>query len=286
MLRDRSRTFTLLLVARDIRHDLPCVDVVGLNRLGNLSTLQNLQRAWPQVRLHSDHALDQTFQIARVDAWWVFEHALDDSFVEVVHVLGPERRMQSKCLIEHTAQAPDVTLAVVRFVVPDLRAGVIRSSRLCVEKASFGHFRDVHVAQSSSAIALQEQVRRLDIPVEHLEVMELLEAANGSYCDSPYLLLVELLLVLLELGDLLEQVTVVGEVHHDEQVRLLVNEGLLVPDDARVLDRCENAHFIECVLPFLRRKRLEGDLFQRVNFLVRFPANFEHLTERATPELF
>ena len=69
--------------------------VVLLDSLGNFSTLQYLIRTGSQFRLYGDHAFDKPFQITRVNRGWIVEYAFYDLLVQVVHVLGSERRLQS-----------------------------------------------------------------------------------------------------------------------------------------------------------------------------------------------
>lgn len=54
-----------------------------------------------------------------------------DSSEELIHVLGLEGWPQCKHLVDYAAERPDVRLEIVGLVSPDLRRGVVRSSRLC-----------------------------------------------------------------------------------------------------------------------------------------------------------
>lgn len=123
--------------------------------------------------------------------------------------------MQSKSFIKDTPKRPNVTLAVVRLIIPNFRTSIIGSSRLRIKEACFGHFGNIHVAKASRAIFIEEKISGLDISVEHFQVVEFFESTHSSYRDAPDLLFSELVVVLFELRDFLKKVSVVSEVHHD-----------------------------------------------------------------------
>ena len=52
--------------------------------------------------------------------------------------------------------------------------------------------------------------------MEYLQLVEFFQPAYRPNRDPPYLLLVKLLLAFLKLGNLLEQITIVSEIHNDE----------------------------------------------------------------------
>ena len=150
-----------------ILHYFTCIDIVELYRFCNFSTLQDLQCTWPEVWLYCDHTLYQTFQITRVNAWRVIKDSFYDSFVQFIHICCSEGWMQGQCLIKYTTQTPYVALAIVWLIVPDLGTSIVRRSSLSIQKASFGHLWNIHVAKSCASVIFQEQVGRLDITMKH-----------------------------------------------------------------------------------------------------------------------
>jgi len=78
--------------------------------------------------------------------------------------------------------------------------------------------------------------------------MQLFKATDSSYSYSPDLLFTELLLAFLKLCNFLKQVTIIGEVHHNEKVSLFINKSFFVSDNARVLYRCKYTNLIQCIL--------------------------------------
>ena len=102
--------------------------------------------------------------------------------------------MQRQRLVQHAPQTPDVALAVVWLVVPDLGTSIVGCSRLRVEEASLGHFGNVHVTEAGATITFQEDISRFYITMEHLQVMQFLETTDGADHDLPDLFLSELVL--------------------------------------------------------------------------------------------
>ena len=52
-----------------------------------------------------------------------------------------------------------------------------------------------------------------------------------------------------------------------------------------MLNRGQNANFIESILAFFDGERVQRNLLESVNLRVCLPAHFEHLAERSTSEL-
>ena len=113
-------------------HDLADVQLEEFDRFCNLATLQYLFCGGTEVRLDRDHALNQAFQIARINVWWLLEDAPDNTFVQVCHVCRAEWRMERQRLVQDAAKRPDITLTVIRLVIPDLRTSIIGSACLGV----------------------------------------------------------------------------------------------------------------------------------------------------------
>lgn len=152
-------------------HNVTHFQIVVLDGFANFSALEDLRGTRPQVWLHCKHAFDHPFQVSRVRSRWVFICTLHNPFVEIVHVCSPERRNQGQGLVQDAAKRPDITLAIVRLVIPDLRTSIVWSARLCIQEACLCYFGDIHIAKTSSAILFKKEISRFDVSVEHFQVV-------------------------------------------------------------------------------------------------------------------
>jgi hypothetical protein len=59
-------------------------------------------------------------------------NALEHLLIETFHISGSKRGLQAAHFVENAAKGPDVALAVVGLISPNLRGSVIRRSSLCV----------------------------------------------------------------------------------------------------------------------------------------------------------
>jgi hypothetical protein len=103
----------------------------------------------------------------------------------------------------------------------------------------------------------------------------------------PNLLLLDVGLSLLVVDDLLVQIAIVCELHHEaECATALVYKCLFITDNIRFVDRSQNAHLVEGVFALLLREFGHRDLLQRVYVLVGDPLDFVDAGVGAVPELF
>lgn len=147
------------------------IDRVKLNSLSYFTALENLFTARSEVWFHSNHTSDKAFQIARVLTRRIVVVTFNNSFEKIIHVLCPKRWVKSKCLIQDASKRPDVTLAIVWFVVPDFGTGIVRSSCLCVKEPCFGYLGYIHIPQTRCAVPVKEHVSRLYITMEDAKLM-------------------------------------------------------------------------------------------------------------------
>ena len=85
-----------------------------------------------------------------------------------------------------------------------------------------------------------------------VEIVKSLEALHHLDEDAPDLFLVEVRLPFLMVNNLLEDISIVSELHHNaKSLALIINESLFVGDDAWVLDRCQNSNFVKSIFPLL-----------------------------------
>ena len=195
-----------------------------------------------------------------------------------MHIICIERWLQSDHLVYDAAQRPYIALEVVGLILPDLGTGVIRCARLGIVKTVLvGKLGNVHIADFTCAIFVHENVGRFDVPVHDVVVVEGFETAEHLDEHMPDVTLREPLHALLALADLLEQVTVVRVLHHDaERIELRIHEDLFVGDYVRVLDACQNAHFIDRIssLSLVQLRYLH--LFQCVRPIVSLASHVVH----------
>ena len=61
---------------------------------------------------------------------------------------------------------------VVRLVLPDFRARIVRCARLRLQKSSLGDLADIQVTELDHAILGQKHICALDVTVHDLPVMQ------------------------------------------------------------------------------------------------------------------
>ena len=134
----------------------------------------------------------------------------------------------------------------------------------------------VEVAEFGLHVLAQEQVRTFHISVKDTTQVETSQAPNNLDEDIPDLLLLNVGLPLLIVADFLEDVSVVRILHDQTQARSrLINEGITVGNDVRVLDRGEDSDFIEGILLFFLREREHFDVLQCICFGVVLAPDLE-----------
>ena len=129
----------------------------------------------------------------------------------------PKRRHAANHLVKNAAKRPDITLAVVRLVAPNLWTSIIRRSSLSVAQTFFNDLADVEITQLRLHVLKQEQIRTLHIAMQNATDVEGAESADDLNEDVPDLLLLDVGLPLLIVTDFLEDVAVVGVLHHKAQ---------------------------------------------------------------------
>mmetsp|Transcript_11534 Transcript_11534/g.17392 ORF Transcript_11534/g.17392 Transcript_11534/m.17392 type:complete len:202 (-) Transcript_11534:470-1075(-) len=115
--------------------------------LADLRELEQLSARRSQFGLDAQHSHDGIRQVFGVLLRDFLVGALQHSLVEPVHILSPEGWLESSHFIDHTAKGPNIGLAVVRLILPDLRGSIIRCSRLGIKQPLLSNLRDIQVAQ-------------------------------------------------------------------------------------------------------------------------------------------
>jgi len=124
-----------------------------------------------------------------------------------------------------------------------------------------GYLRDIQIAQFKGAIALHKHVGGLQVSVQNLLFVQRLESTRQLEQRSPDFELLEIGLVLFVLYDSVVQVASVRKIHHDAQTtRQVVEKSFFVSDNVGVLNRGEDADFVERVGLFFFGQLLYFDL--------------------------
>jgi hypothetical protein len=89
------------------------------------------------VRIHCNKTLQKLINVFAIMGRYFRVNALKNLLEEAIHVLSSKGRLQSCDLIEHTAERPDVALAIIGLIFPYLGACIVRSTCLCIEQASW-----------------------------------------------------------------------------------------------------------------------------------------------------
>lgn len=165
------------------------------------------------------------------------EFAFNYLLVETLHVVCSERRHEGAHLVEHAAERPNVTLAVVRLVAPHLRTGIVGRSCLSVTQPLLDNLRDVQVSKFRLHVLKEKQIGTLHVPVENTTHVKGFYTSDNLNEDIPDFFLFDVGLTLLIVTDLLKDVAIVRILHHQAQTRCgLVNESVTVRDDIRVVN--------------------------------------------------
>jgi hypothetical protein len=61
---------------------------------------------------------------------------------------------------------------IIRVIVPDFGGGIEGSSYLCLGHLVFDNFGNVEICQFSSSIGTEQNVGRLEIPVDDIMIMQ------------------------------------------------------------------------------------------------------------------
>ena len=101
-----------------------------LNSLDDYGHLKDLLRVRPLRGLHLEHLLDQHAHVHRVMARNGRVLALEHALEQAIHVIRLEGRLQMAHLVGHAAERPDVRLEIVRLILPNLWASVVRRASL------------------------------------------------------------------------------------------------------------------------------------------------------------
>lgn len=165
--------------------------------------------------------------MVRVDRPVRVPNDLIDNLTEWFTFEGP---CQSAHFIEDTAEHPGITLEIVRLAHADLWWEVEGCAEACIRQLNrvLKLLRDAKVTDFNHVVFCDEDVLRLQIPMQHLVLVDV-EKAEAEL-DEPVedLTLWEALLVQLCLLDTFLKVTPLAVIHHDAHV-VAIDERVKVP---------------------------------------------------------
>ena len=100
--------------------------------------------------------------------WWdPVVNTARDLAGKCLHTLSSEWRQKRYHFVEDTAQAPNVARMIVRLILPDFWARVVRRASLCREQALLGDLGHVQVPELENARLCQEQICAFDVSVDN-----------------------------------------------------------------------------------------------------------------------
>lgn len=140
--------------------------------------------------------------------------SFEDALEQPLHVFCLEGRLERDHLVDDAAETPDVTLDVVRLVLPNFGTRVVwRPSLRVVEACLVCDLRYVHVTQLGRHVVVQEDVCAFEVSMHDLDLVHGLQASHCLDENLPDLALLDVRLLLLVLHNFLEHITVVGQLH-------------------------------------------------------------------------
>lgn len=98
-----------------------------------------------------------------------------DLLVKTLCVLGSEWGLEHAHFVQDATQGPDVTFIIIRFFVPDLGGGVVRSSGLSHGEGVLQVLGHIEVSNFGISV-VEEYVGGLDVPVDDVLVVKLAES--------------------------------------------------------------------------------------------------------------
>lgn len=123
------------------------LEIQLLSPFGDHFAVQHLITTWSQSTVDSYQLLYHSLQIFAIVSRNLRVLSLQHFLEQSIHVIGFERGLQGCDLIEHTTETPQIALAVIGLVLPDLRTSVVRSACLSVEQTLLGHLGNIQVSK-------------------------------------------------------------------------------------------------------------------------------------------
>ena len=149
-------------------------------------------------------------------------------------------------LVEQDTHGPDIALGVVRFMLQHLRCHAIVRANKCrgLVSSSFQNFRNAEVTQLHHKVLRQENVFVLDIAMQNIVFVDMLHTETNLGKIVEDLVLGERLIPRLALIDQLHKAALLGILHHNVPLILLVSVGATVRDDVWVVEDLQNLRLL------------------------------------------
>lgn len=180
----------------------------------------NRIQAAPLCRIRGQHHgadVDESNVVAQVGTINVPVLSTANSAVQFINIPADKGQLQGCQFVEDNAQWPDVALVVIRIVVKQLRGHVqwcaIGHGRVVVRAGE--DLRDSEIGDFHPVIPVQENVFRLQIPVDDIPDVQVIDAHQEVAEESQDLLFIEVDLFLATQIDELAQGSVRRVLHED-----------------------------------------------------------------------
>ena len=154
--------------------------------------------------------------------WYARIFAFDDLFIKSLHIVSSEWRHERTHFVQHTAKGPNVTFWIIRTISPNLRACIIRCSRLSITKPFFLNLGNVKISQFGLHISIQENVCALHISVQYFSIVKSFEPAHDLDKNVPNLLFFYIGFTLLIIAYFLEDISVISIFHYETKFEKLL----------------------------------------------------------------
>ena len=118
---------------------------IGSTMLQECGILQQLIAGRPHCGGCLQAHRDDVVQINRILRGNSVKNTPLHLLVEPLHIICSKRRLQGTCLINHTSQRPDITLAIIGLISPHFGTCVVWGTSLGVDQSIFGDLRDVKI---------------------------------------------------------------------------------------------------------------------------------------------
>mmetsp|Transcript_101924 Transcript_101924/g.318560 ORF Transcript_101924/g.318560 Transcript_101924/m.318560 type:complete len:367 (+) Transcript_101924:442-1542(+) len=222
--------------------------------------LENLGRRRPLRGIAVQQLLAERLHARRVLLGQLWRRALCDLLDQALQVRRVEGHSPGAHLVENATHRPDVGTPSIGLTLADLGAQVVRSAdlRLGAGRGALQDLGDAKVAHLDVAALGQEEVSRLQIPMQDVHVVDVLQRQDGLSEPTHDLRLWEGLVGLPHLLDAVGEVPPLTVVHDDAQPAILV-ETLAVPHNVGMLQGGQDLALLQSVLPLLPRGPTDVD---------------------------
>ena len=189
--------------------------------------LEDVSDGGALVGVDDEDELDNVAELLAILLGQRGELAVEDLRHEALHVGRGEGALEGEDFVQEDAEGPHVSLLVVALVVPELGGEVVGGAAEGVgNDAGDGVVvlvAEAEVAELDEAGRGEEDVRALDIAVEHFVAVDVVEGEADLQEEEEGLVLLEVAEVIGGAGlDLAVEIARVGELHNNQQLVILL----------------------------------------------------------------